>query len=118
MEFMFGIPRFVQFGSGVGTRVGEVARSFGAQKVLFVYDQGVKAAGLVDNVLTSLREVGLEVMEFGEVLANPTDKSIEEASAAVVDAIKRLSWELEIPTIFNPREASKEDVLAILEQAY
>ncbi|MGE4543237.1 MAG: iron-containing alcohol dehydrogenase [Pedobacter sp.] len=81
MEFMFGIPSFVQFGSGVGKKVGEVARSLGAQKVFFVYDQGIKDAGLSACVLDSLQTAGLEVLEYGEVLANPTDIQVEEAAA-------------------------------------
>ena len=78
---MFGIPSFVQFGPGVGKKVGEVAKSLGAQKVFFVYDQGVKVAGLSACVLDSLQTAGLEVLEYGEVLANPTDTQVEQAAA-------------------------------------
>lgn len=32
MEFMFGIPSFVQFGPGVAKKAGEVAQGLGARK--------------------------------------------------------------------------------------
>lgn len=81
MEFMFGIPSFVQFGPGVARTAGLVAKNLGAQKVFFVYDQGVKAAGLVDIVRASLQAADLEVMEYDKVLANPTDTLVEEVAA-------------------------------------
>lgn len=80
MEFMFGIPSFVQFGCGVAKSTGEVAKSLGAKKVFFVYDKGVKAAGLTDVVLASLKEAGLEVMEYDGVLPNPPETIVEEAA--------------------------------------
>jgi alcohol dehydrogenase len=80
MEFMFGIPSFVQFGCGIAKKTGEVAKQLGAQKVFFVYDKGVKAAGLADVVLSSLKEAGLEVLEYDGVLPNPPDTIVEEAA--------------------------------------
>ena len=77
---MFGIPSFVQFGCGVAKSTGEVAKSLGAKKVFFVYDKGVKAAGLTDVVLASLKEAGLEVMEYDGVLPNPPETIVEEAA--------------------------------------
>jgi alcohol dehydrogenase len=81
MEFMFGIPSFVQFGCGTAKRAGEVAKGLGAKRVFFVYDQGVKAAGLVAPVLAALQEAGLEVLEYDGVLQNPPDSLVEEAAA-------------------------------------
>lgn len=80
MEFMFGIPSFVQFGCGVAKQAGEVAKQLGAKKVFFVYDKGVKAAGLTDVVLGSLKDAGLEVLEYDGVLPNPPDTIVEEAA--------------------------------------
>ena len=85
MEFMFGIPSFVQFKPGIAKTVGEVAVSMGAKKVFFVYDKGVKAAGIVDGVLASLKEAGLDVLEYDGVLPNPPDTIVEEAAATAKD---------------------------------
>jgi alcohol dehydrogenase class IV len=81
MEFMFGIPSFVQFGPGVAKKAGEVAQGLGARKVLFVYDKGVKSAGLADEVLKALQDSNLEVLEFDGVQPNPTDTLVENAAA-------------------------------------
>lgn len=81
MEFMFGIPSFVQFGPGVAKKTGEIAVGFGARKVFFVYDRGVKAAGMVDGVLSSLKQAGLDILEYDGVLPNPPDTVVEEAAA-------------------------------------
>lgn len=81
MEFMFGIPSFVQFGPGVAKKAGEIAVGLGARKVFFVYDKGVKAAGMVDGVLSSLKQAGLEILEYDGVLPNPPDTVVEEAAA-------------------------------------
>ncbi len=86
MEFMFGIPSFVQFGPGVSARLGETALSLGAKKVFFVYDQGVKAAGIVDGLLSSLQESDLEVVEYGDVTPNPPDTVVAEATALAKEA--------------------------------
>jgi len=85
MEFMFGIPSFVQFGCGVAKRTGQVAKDLGAKKVFFVYDKGVKAAGLVDVVLSSLKEAGLEILEYDGVLPNPPETIVEEAAKLAKD---------------------------------
>jgi alcohol dehydrogenase class IV len=81
MEFMFGIPSFVQFGPGVAKKAGEIAVGLGARKVFFVYDRGVKAAGMVDGVLSSLKQAGLDILEYDGVLPNPPDTVVEEAAA-------------------------------------
>lgn len=81
MEFMFGIPSFVQFGPGVAKKAGEVAQGLGSRKVLLVYDKGVKSAGLADEVLKALQDSNLEVLEFDGVQPNPTDTLVENAAA-------------------------------------
>lgn len=80
MEFMFGIPSFVHFGPGAARKAGEIAKGFGASKVFFVTDKGVKAAGLTEPVLESLRAAGLEVREYADVLPNPPDTNVAEAA--------------------------------------
>ena len=81
MEFMYGIPSFLKFGNGVSKEVGEIAKNaFGAKNVFFIYDKGVKAAGIADGVLASLKDAGLNVTEFDGVLPNPPDTLVEEAA--------------------------------------
>lgn len=91
MEFMFSVPSFVKFGEGVAKGIGEEVKGFGAQKVFLVYDKGVKAAGIVDDIQASLKAAGIDVVEYDGVLPNPPDtiveKAAETAKAAGVDAM-------------------------------
>ncbi|MEK4028109.1 iron-containing alcohol dehydrogenase [Pseudobacillus sp. FSL P4-0506] len=91
MEFEFGIPSQVTFGAGSVKKIGEVLAELHAKKVLCVYDQGVKQAGIIDQVFTYLEESGVTIIEFANVVPNPPDTILEEgADLAVqenVDAI-------------------------------
>ncbi len=82
MEFMFGIPSFVHFGPGAARKAGDVAKGFGAAKVFFISDKGVQSAGLTEPILSSLKDAGLEVLEFYDVQPNPPDSDV--AAAAVL----------------------------------
>lgn len=81
MQFMFGIPSFVHFGEGVSRKLGETAAGMGAKKAFVVYDKGVKAAGIVDGLIASLKAAGVEAIEYDGVLPNPPDTQVEEAAA-------------------------------------
>ena len=81
MDFMFGIPSFVHFGAGKAAKLGEIAAGFGARKAFVVYDQGVKAAGIVDALVAALGTAGVACVEYDGVLANPPDVQIEDAAA-------------------------------------
>ncbi len=91
MQFEFGIPSQVSFGAGSVKKIGEVLKGIQAKKVLCVYDQGVKQAGIVDNVLAYLKESNIEAVEFSKVVPNPPDTILEEganlAKKEEVDAI-------------------------------
>ena len=81
MQFMFGIPSFVHFGEGVSQKLGEMAAGMGAKRAFVVYDKGVKAAGIVDGLIASLKTAGVDAIEYDGVLPNPPDTQIEEAAA-------------------------------------
>jgi len=91
MEFMYSVPSFVKFGEGVAKNIGEEVKAFGAKKVFLVYDKGVKAAGIVDNIQASLKAAGIDFVEYNGVLPNPPDTIVEKAAAtakaAGVDAM-------------------------------
>lgn len=52
----------------------------GAKKVFVVYDKGVKAAGIMEGIIASLKSAGLEFAEYDGVLPNPPDYQVEEAA--------------------------------------
>jgi alcohol dehydrogenase len=70
----------VLFGPGASLRTGLKVKELGAQKVLCVYDQGVKSAGIADKIIDNLKAAGLQVVIFDGVKADPPDTIINEAA--------------------------------------
>ncbi|RDE24144.1 iron-containing alcohol dehydrogenase [Motiliproteus coralliicola] len=64
------------FGAGARKTVGNFARTFGANRVLIVSDPGVKAAGWVDDVEASLRELDIDYRLFTDVSPNPRSEEV------------------------------------------
>jgi alcohol dehydrogenase class IV len=71
----------ILFGRGVSKRTGAELAAFGCKKVLVVFDKGVKAAGIVDRILDSIHEAGIETVCYDGVLPDPPDYTVEEAAA-------------------------------------
>lgn len=72
MQFQFAVPKII-CSPGASKNVAQLVPAAGSQKVLCIYDKGVKAAGIVDPVLDAMREAGLCVFTFDEVY--PTRRS-------------------------------------------
>jgi hypothetical protein len=51
------------------------------QKVVVVYDKGVKAAGLADKIIGYIRGAGIETVAFDGVLSDSPDFTINEGAA-------------------------------------
>ena len=79
----------VVFGAGTAARLGELTRELGGSRVLVVTDDGIERAGHVAKVVSSLREVGLDVFVFKDVQPNPTtddvDRGLSIAQAERID---------------------------------
>ena len=89
--WQFRQPAFVRYGFGVSALVGEEARQLGLARVLMVTDKGVRAAGLLEGALASLKGAGLEVEIFDDVESNPTtaivDRALAHFKAAEADGV-------------------------------
>src|SRR5262245_16002871 len=72
---------YLVFGAGELARMGELARTRGARRVLLVTDPGVRAAGHADRAAASLREAGLRWELFDGVAENPTTAHVEAGAA-------------------------------------
>ncbi len=68
------------FGVNSVERVGELARSLGARKVLLVTDPGIIAAGHVARVHRCLKAAGLKVTVFDKARENPTTGCVESCT--------------------------------------
>lgn len=78
-DFNYYTPTRYVFGRGVESQTGELTRWMGVSRVLLVYGMGsVVRSGLLDRVKASLDAVGVEYLELGGVLPNPTDDRVYE----------------------------------------
>ena len=84
-NFNFSIPVNLVFGRGRHKEAGSLIASYGAKRVMLVYDSGkfLVESGLLDEVRASLKEAGLEVTELTGIKPNPVlslvHKGIEQA---------------------------------------
>lgn len=75
----FVAPEFI-FGNDARKLVARYAKNLGARKMLIVTDPGVRAAGWTDDVITALREAGLEYVVYSSVTSNPKVHEVEEGA--------------------------------------
>ncbi|MFX0067878.1 MAG: iron-containing alcohol dehydrogenase [Promethearchaeota archaeon] len=81
--FNFTLPIHIEFGRGVSRKVGELAKSMKAKRVLIITDKGVIKAGLIKGITESLDAKSFEYDIFDEVIPNPTDVVVEKAAKQV-----------------------------------
>lgn len=80
-DFVFHNPTKIIFGDGTIARLGEEAKAYG-KKVLLVYGMGsVRRNGVYDQAMASLRDAGIEVVEFPGVQPNPVLSHAREGVA-------------------------------------
>ena len=73
LDFNFVSPTKLFFGREKEKDVGAIIKSFGFKKILFHYGTGsIKASGLFDKIVDSLKNSGIEYVELGGVRVNPT----------------------------------------------
>lgn len=72
-SFTYYTPTKVFFGREEYKRIGEIVEGYGFKKAMLHYGGGsIKKSGLFDIVASSLKEHGIEVVEFGGAQPNPT----------------------------------------------
>lgn len=78
-NFDFYSPTYFAFGKGKETEVGTLVKRFGGSKVLLHYGGGsVKANGVFDSVVKSLKEAQIPYVELGGVKPNPRSGLVYE----------------------------------------
>ncbi len=83
--FDLQLPTRIVFDHGAIRRLGDLAASFQARRVLVVSDQGVVDAGHFGKGVESLRGAGLEVASFHQFAENPTTAMVDLGVAAARD---------------------------------
>jgi alcohol dehydrogenase len=85
MNFTFPLTKII-FGDGTSTQIGTVMLGLGCQKVLCIYDPGVKEAGLVQPIIETLQTAGIAVVEFGNAQVSVPLSNVYEATAIAREA--------------------------------
>ncbi|MGE5844941.1 MAG: iron-containing alcohol dehydrogenase, partial [Syntrophaceae bacterium] len=70
-NFVFENPTRIVFGKGSIAKIGAEVKRFGG-RVLMVYGMGsVRTSGVYEQVLNSLKEAGVDIVELPGVKSNP-----------------------------------------------
>jgi len=75
-SFIFQTTRCIINEPGATRRLGEIAADQGMSRVLLVSDQGIVKAGLLDRAVAGLKNGGMAVDTFAEVLADPPETNV------------------------------------------
>jgi alcohol dehydrogenase len=86
VQFQFSVPSSIAFGEGSAQSVGHIVLGMELTRVFCLYDAGVKNAGIAGSVVASLKAAGLDVAEWGGVVANPSDILVEEGAKLAREA--------------------------------
>ncbi|MDH5465620.1 MAG: iron-containing alcohol dehydrogenase [Thiovulaceae bacterium] len=91
-NFTFHNPTKIIFGKDTHLEIGAELKAYGIKKALLLYGTGsIKRSGLYDSTVKSLRDAGIEFVEFDGVVSNPvishTREAVKVAKDAHVDAV-------------------------------
>jgi alcohol dehydrogenase class IV len=83
LQTTWNYPTTVLFGAGAARKLPRACENAGMRRPLVVTDAGLAASGLIEGVLGSLREGGLEPALFGDVRSNPVAANVEAGLAVL-----------------------------------
>ncbi len=79
-DFVYNTPTKVYFGRDKEKQVGQIIREYGYNKIMLQYGKGsAKRSGLIDTVLSSLNENGIEAVVLSGVEPNPKLSFVRDA---------------------------------------
>ncbi len=79
-DFVYYAPTKIFFGKDKHKDIGKIIKDYGYNNIMLQYGQGsIKKSELYDEVMTSLRECGINVVEMGGVEPNPKISFVREA---------------------------------------
>lgn len=86
MSFDFFVKSNITFGKGAVEKLPQILAGHNLKKVMIVYDNGVKAAGIADKIVAQVEKAGVEYLIFDGVIPNPTNEVVEEAAKLAKEA--------------------------------
>lgn len=80
LDFIYNAPTKVYFGKDRHKEVGKIISELGYKKIMMQYGKGsIKKSGLYSQVMDSLTEFGIQVVELGGVEPNPKLSFVKNA---------------------------------------
>ncbi len=80
MKFNYNLPINILFGRGRVTDIGNIAATYGKRVLLVTGTTSTKKTGLLDRVISYLKEASLECIIFDQVTSNPLTTTAMEGS--------------------------------------
>lgn len=80
MNFNFMVPTQIVSEAGSANNAGKYLNDLGINKVLVVTDPGIKSAGILEPIYTSLNKCDVEFYEYSNIKPNPRNTECEEAA--------------------------------------
>ena len=81
----FAAPEVI-FGNGARFLLTKYVQNFSLSHCLVVTDKGVRATGLVDDLVASLHEAGIRTTIFDDISPNPRDDQARKGTAVFLDS--------------------------------
>lgn len=78
--YYFQIPTQIVYGRDSVRQLGDLARKYNISKALVVTDPGVAGSSVLEQVLTQLKQSGIEWTVFDQVEVNPTVQTADSAT--------------------------------------
>lgn len=86
MSFNFFVKSNITFGKGAVEKLPQILKGYGLKKVMVVYDNGVKAAGIAEKIVAQVEKADVEYLIFDGVIPNPTNEVVESAAKLAKEA--------------------------------
>lgn len=82
-EYTFAFPIWVEFGVGTRDRLGPIVASQGWDRALVITDPGIRDAGLLDGIESSLDRAAIGYDVHDDVRPNPSVGTVADAEAVL-----------------------------------
>ncbi len=80
LDFIYHAPTKVFFGKEKHKEIGKIIKEYGFGKIMMQYGkESIKKTGVYDEVMNSLKEAGISVVEMGGVEPNPKVSFVRKA---------------------------------------
>ncbi|HOQ67789.1 MAG TPA: iron-containing alcohol dehydrogenase, partial [Candidatus Atribacteria bacterium] len=76
-NFVFCLPPQIYFGEGEGKKTGELVKRWGKKALLVTGKKSMQETGILDEILQSLEEAGVQCSIFDQVEPEPSLETVD-----------------------------------------